>query len=583
MIFKMKSLTQRHGEYRVHRRKIAVFLCVFSIILFIPFLFPLPVSAQLIHYSSIPCNVNKFSREFYFNVRNEDSIVPQNLHPEIKPCYYKELHIPVISGKFRLNIRYEKYGYHPCYSTILAPWSFLKTMNLFVDVSPGINVANDNFISENNFGFNVSNLYWLKPDSKTPGIGLSYYYSASNFPDYLQSIINKSHVVPGQGYAHFNKSGNSYNNLSFYIAKNAGKYFTFEGGYGKNFFGDGFRSLFLSDAACSYPYLKITTTIWKIKYVNLYTNFKDITAGYDNWFKAENKYGAFHFLSWDATKRLNINLFEAVIMAGKSGNHNRGFDVNYFNPIIFYRPVEFSLGSPDNDLLGLGTHYKIGKKHVFYGQLLIDDFVLNDVKEGFKHLLHPKDSTIKWGSWFNKQAWQLGYKYFDVAGIKYLNFQTEFNYVRPYTYSHREVLENYAHFNQPLADPLGSNFWESVSFLKYSVDKWYFEVEYMHYLTGLDSNGTHFGQDIFKPTYDTYMPDVHNIVVPEFYNKVGQGIKTTVNFISLKTSYLIWPPMNLRIEAGYIYRTQKSIIENKTTNYFFLGIKTSLDNRYYDL
>ncbi len=316
--------------------------------------------------------------------------------------------------------------------------------------------------------------------------------------------------------------------------------------------------------------------------MNLYTNFKDITGGYNDWFKAANKYGAFHFLSWNATKRLNINLFEAVIWADNVAGHTRGFDVNYMNPILFYRPVEFSMGSPDNALLGLGTHYKIGKNHVLYGQLLIDDFVLHDVMAGFKHLLRPGNATIQWGSWFNKQAFQLGYKYFDVAGIRYLNFQTEYNYVRPYTYSHREVDENYGHLSEALADPLGANFWESVSFLRYTLHKWYFESEFLHYLTGLDSNGTHFGQDIYKPTFDTYEPSENNIVVKEYGNRVGQGIRTVVNYVGVKASYLIWAPMNLRIEAGYIYRTQKSALENKTTNYITFGIKTSLDKRKYD-
>ncbi|MFH0865199.1 MAG: hypothetical protein V1904_03335 [Bacteroidota bacterium] len=355
-----------------------------------------------------------------------------------------------------------------------------------------------------------------------------------------------------------------------------------ETGSGKHFWGDGHRTLFLSDAAYSYPYFKITTSVWKIKYVNMWANFKDITGGYDNWFKADNKYGAFHFLSWNATKRWNINLFEAVIWAGQTENHTRNFDVNYLNPIIFYRPVEFSLGSPDNVLIGLGSNYKIGKKHVLYTQILLDEFLLKEVRAGFSHMFNPSDTTLQYGSWFNKQAWQLGYKYFDVAGIRYLNFQTEYNYVRPYTYSHRVSIQNYGHFNEPLAHPLGANFWESVSFLRYTKNKWYFEAEYLHYVTGLDSNGTHFGQDIFKPTFDTYEPEVGNIVVNQYGNKVAQGIKNTVNFISLKASYLIYSPLNLRLEAGYIHRTQNSVLENKTTNYLFFGIKTSLDNRYYD-
>jgi hypothetical protein len=410
----------------------------------------------------------------------------------------------------------------------------------------------------------------------------NYNFNRALFPDYIQERIAKTHVVPGQGYAKSVDWGYRYQNLSIYAAKNAGKHFVFEAGLGKYFFGDGYRSLFLSDAAYSYPYFKITTNIWKVNYVNMWTNFKDITDGYDNWFNAKNKYGAFHFLNWDATKRLNIKLFEAVVWAGKTENHTRNFDVAYLNPIIFYRPVEFSLGSPDNVLLGVGGHYKIGTKHMLYTQILLDEFLLKEVRAGFSHMLHPSDSTIQYGSWFNKQAWQLGYKYSDIAGINDLNFQTEFNYVRPYTYSHRVVVQNYGHFNEPLAHPLGANFWESVSFLRYTKNKWHFEAEFLHYVTGLDSNGTHFGQDIYKATYDTYEPGTDNIIVSQYGNKVAQGIKNTINFYSLKASFLLYQPLNLRIEAGFIHRTQESSLENKTTDYLFFGIKTSLDRRYYD-
>jgi hypothetical protein len=542
--------------------------------------------AQLLHFKTTPQLNNSLSQGFYFQNPADSTIIAKEFHPEIRPYYFVE--VKPSEFDLRKEVYYNLFDkWHRNKRIDPYPASWL-TSNINADFIGRSDLYSDGIMGENNAGINL-NYFHLPRESFDPAgkantysISLDYNFSFSGFPDYVKSRISKTHVVPGQGYANPVDWGYRYQNVSFYAAKNAGKYFVMEAGFGKHFFGDGYRSLFLSDAAYSYPYFKITTTLWKIKYVNLWTNFKDISGGYDSWFKAENKYGAFHFLSWNATKRLNINLFEAVIWAGKTENHTRNFDVNYLNPIIFYRPVEFSLGSPDNVLLGVGSHYKIGKRQVVYAQILLDEFLLKEVRAGFIHLLKPSDSTLQYGSWFNKQAWQLGYKYFDVAGIKNMNFQTEINYVRPYTYSHRVTIQNYAHFNEPLAHPLGANFWESVSFLRYSKNKWYFEGELMHYVTGLDSNGTHYGQDIFKPTYDTYEPEVGNIIVKQYGNKVAQGIKNTVNFASFKISYLIYSPLNLRLEAGCIYRTQKSVLENKTTNYLFFGIKTALDNRHYD-
>ena len=53
---------------------------------------------------------------------------------------------------------------------------------------------------------------------------------------------------------------------------------------------------------------------------------------------------------------------------------SRGFDVNYLNPIAMLRPIEFSVNSPDNVLVGLTLRYNILPKSYIYGQLILDEF-----------------------------------------------------------------------------------------------------------------------------------------------------------------------------------------------------------------
>lgn len=565
------------------KREIVMLRRAKHLLLLLFILISLNCTAQLIHFTPTPKLLNAISSSEYF-ISSDTLKESGQLHTTINPSYNEDFEYFRVNGKINNELRqtlYRSLNHKRCHPFCNSDGN----INLNSDITgiAGESITKSEFSLGANFYYfqlPFKNMYKSYP-KKTTGFAIeaTFVHSFSSFPNYIENHVDSTHVIPGQGYAHNGKLGYEYNNLNFYTAKNAGDHFVFEAGFGKHFFGDGYRSLFLSDAAYSYPYFKITTTIWKLKYVNLWANFKDIRSGYDGWFNATNKYGAFHFLSWNATKRLNLNFFEAVIWAGSGPNHTRGFEINYLNPIIFYRPVEFSLGSPDNMLLGVGSHYKIGTKHVLYTQIMLDEFLLQEVRRGLYHNL-TGDTKYQYGSWFNKQAWQLGYKFFDVGGIQYLNFQSEFNYVRPYTYSHREPLENYGHFNEALAHPLGANFWESVSFLRYSHKKWYFETEYMHYLAGLDSAGTHYGQDIFKATYDT--PENGNIVVKQYGNKVGQGVKTTVDFIGLKVSYLLINSLNLRLEAGYIYRSQKSSVYSATTNYLTFGIRTSLDNRYYD-
>ncbi|MBK9515386.1 MAG: gliding motility protein RemB, partial [Flavobacteriales bacterium] len=91
-----------------------------------------------------------------------------------------------------------------------------------------------------------------------------------------------------------------------------GKYFNFTLGQGRNFFGEGHRSLMLSDEAYSYPYLRITTSIWKIKYVNLFTMMNDI-RGADGARATCNASTPACTTSWNVSKRLNVALFESIV------------------------------------------------------------------------------------------------------------------------------------------------------------------------------------------------------------------------------------------------------------------------------
>ena len=121
---------------------------------------------------------------------------------------------------------------------------------------------------------------------------------------------------------------------------------------------------------------------------------------------------------------------------------SNGFDINYLNPVIFLRPVEFSINSPDNILIGLNFRYNLTSKSNLYSQIVLDEFTINEMRENN-------------GYWANKYGYQLGYKCFDFLNLPNLTFHIERNYVRPYTYSHWNE-SNYGHYNEELAHPLGS-------------------------------------------------------------------------------------------------------------------------------
>ena len=379
-------------------------------------------------------------------------------------------------------------------------------------------------------------------------------------PSYYEQYVKTSRAVPGVGFFKpfkgFDTSKTDYFDGRGYISFNAAKYIDIQFGYDKNFIGNGYRSLFLSDWGNSYLFLKLNTKIWKFNYQNLFMELEPqyVKTG-DN--LLPRKYAAMHHLSLNVTKWLNLGLFEGVIF-GRT-NH---FDFAYLNPIIFYRHIEGTVGSPDNALAGFDFKANIKHRIQLYGQLLLDEFVLSNIKN---------DPT----NWTNKFGIQVGAKYIDAFGIKNLDLQAEMNRVRPFTYSHNDSIANYTHYNQPLAHPLGSNFQEFIGILKYQpLKKLYINARLIYYYKGLDSGGVDFGGDIFRD-YTTRSSGTGF--------KVGGGEKLTVLNALLEVSYEL--KQNLYFELSFQQRNSKLAgIPNSNVNSTMVsaGIRLNMFKRAYD-
>jgi len=389
----------------------------------------------------------------------------------------------------------------------------------------------------------------------------AFYESQAVFATWTDSVIREMSVVPGQAmFKTFKKEGFDYAFSEGHITYAPSKYFTFRLGHGRNFFGDGYRSLLLSDVAFNYPYLLITTKVWKLQYVNLYAQMMDLRAPKAAWDPWHKKYTTMHYLTLNATPWLNLGIFEAIVWNSGDSTGNRGFDINYLNPVIFYRPVEFSMGSPDNALLGGSLRITLRKKALFYAQLMLDEFKLDHVLKGD-------------GWWANKHGFQLGVKVFDPFSVKNLFLQAEYNHVRPYTYAHNESVQNYGHYNQPLAHPLGANFREADVIVSYRINRWLLNYKMVYSVHGVDTAGLNFGGDIYKP-YLTY--------VTEFGNKIGQGLKSTLMVNDLRIGWLVNPATNLQLNAGITLRSEISGDRDYSGVLLWFGLRSSLFNLYYD-
>jgi hypothetical protein len=396
----------------------------------------------------------------------------------------------------------------------------------------------------------------------------------SLFPDDVHQKIKSQNIVPGQGFAFFAPDSTvSYTELNAYTSINAGKWFNIEAGFGRNFIGDGYRSLILSDAAYSYPYLKINTNVWKLQYTNLFAQYRDIRRSNGNPADFDFKFSASHVLSIQLTKRLQIGVFETIHFRPRDTTSAVAFDVNYLNPVIFYRPIEYSLGSQDNALLGMFGKLKINNKIQLYGQLVLDEFLLKNIRAEIKHAIRPSPTDSAWGWWGNKFAWQAGIKIFHLFTIPNLNFQAEANFIRPYMYSHGSAYSNAGHYNSSTGHPAGANLFETITLLRYFHKKWQFRAQYNYSYYGDDYGGINFGRNIYQS---------YRFFYQEFQNFVGQGLTNTLHIAQLSAGYLIFPQTNTTFELQFYNYNLSNQFISKNVQYLGLGIKTNLYNYYTD-
>jgi hypothetical protein len=369
--------------------------------------------------------------------------------------------------------------------------------------------------------------------------------------------ISETKFIPNFG-KYFWSQNNKFAFIDFegkinYIAS---KYINFEIGKGRNFFGAGYNSLFLSENSNSYPYFKSDISVGKIKYIWLIASIKDYQLlGNQTQDFAGDKMAFIHYLSVNIFKRLNFNFFEAIVSSPYDKNFDRkGYDLSYFNPVIFYRPTEFANGTNDNALLGTSLNIRIFKKTLIYSQFILDDLIISELKAGN-------------GWWGNKFGYQFGFKSFNLFSIKNLFFLAEYNKVTPYTYSHYTQNINYGNFSVPLAHFAGSNFREYLSFIQYKKNRFLFEFKFSRLEKGIDNSDLiSFGGDIYK-SYELRPSD--------YGVKFLQGERFLKTEFNPEFNFIINEKSDLHFILSYKFSIEKIGIDESRYSTFYIGFSTN--------
>lgn len=369
----------------------------------------------------------------------------------------------------------------------------------------------------------------------------------------------------------FKDLGQDYFKVRGYLAFNLLKHIDVQFGYDKQFIGNGYRSLLLSDNAAPFLFLKTNLKVWKINYQSIWGEMiGQYKRGGDR--LLDKKYAVFHHLNFNAAKWLDVGVFEGVTLT-----RSNQFEWHYLIPIIFYRSIEQSLGSPDNSVIGFDFKANFLRHFQLYGQFMLDEFNFSHIK-----------ANDKW--WANKFGVQAGLKYIDVANISNLDLQLEYNMVMPYTYTHYSApatdstagnqIANYTHYNQALAHPLGANFSEIVVLVNYQpvqLPNLNISLKYINAVVGVDtvkSDGTmsNYGGDIFSPTHQ-------GLVENEFGNYLRQGNAHRINMFELKATYQFWHNMYGILKVGTRSLNSDIDAEDGTSTWFSLGIRINASNR----
>jgi hypothetical protein len=527
---------------------------------------------QFKSYLNVP-----FSHSFYAQFVSKMNQIGANNHTGSKPYTYDEVNkyydfVAVNESLMKSKKSWFGRKLWNEYLVAIQGEEYWFTINALFDLRLGKTSTSENdYTYQNTRGVHIQGGL-----SKKFNFTTTIYESQGRFADYYNQFAESIKpsggnpaIIPGIGVAKDFKT-DSYDfpvaeaNLTFAPSQ----FIDLQLGYGRNFIGDGYRSILVADGASPYPYFKINATFWKIKYTSTYMWLKDVRDGVTVDGTYATKYMANHYLSWNVTNRLNIGFFESVIWGN---TNNRGFDMSFINPIIFYRAVEISSSSKSGNIsLGLTSKYKINNQVNVYGQILIDEFALEDVKAANQ-------------SWRNKFGFQVGAKYFNAFNVKDLLVQAEYNIVRPYVYSHSDPLTNYGHNNQSMGHQWGANFNEFVLIGRYFKGRWFADAKLTFGERGFDFNTAedsfNYGGNIYV-NYNDDRPYDTGVVS-------GQGNTTNVFISEFQMGYLINPTSNLKLFGSYIYRNFNPLVNTTTTfdqstSWISIGLRADLFNFYLD-
>lgn len=350
-------------------------------------------------------------------------------------------------------------------------------------------------------------------------------------------------LVPGMGRAkNFQKTGWDYGVSNAFISFTPSKTLNIVAGTGKNFIGEGYRTLFLSDNAFNYPFAKLKWEMLKgrITYnfiLATFINLQRIPATTSSEAQFKRKDANFHYVEIAVSPKLKLGLFEANIFNRyKDGMGSTPINWALFNPIIYSSTIAAGSATRMASSAGMDLRYALNNKIKFYSQIIT-------------------------GNKFKGFGYQALIEFNNV--LKGLNIKAEYSQSNKFLYVGPNAYLNVMHYNQPIAHPLGNQFAEAVFTCNYNLPRFgilqRFNIQNSYVPLGAISsaavlNDMYAGLDR-QNTYTTYS------LTEAWFN------------LTLAT--------HLQVFTSYLYRKSDNSIA-QTTNWLMFGIRSNINNQYFD-
>lgn len=387
-----------------------------------------------------------------------------------------------------------------------------------------------------------------------------FYENQAKMPRYISQYIVENGALPSEG--RVKKSDKSdvwdFGYAMGYISFSPRDNWNFQLGHGKQFVGNGYRSMILSDYAFSYPYLRSTWNFGggKFQYSATYAQLSSLTRLPEATTPEatfERKFGNFHYLSFKPGTKLEIGLFEGALF--KQYEDSVGtVPVHYsaYSPVLGTSLALNGFESTNNVVLGLNVSYNLAQKVQLYGQLVIDN---------------PAESKL---------GYQVGIKAVNalgdrlsLQGARRLYLQLEVNSALPYTFATAAEDRNQAwsHMTAPLAHPFGASFTELIGIAYYEEQKFYGRLKINSgFIKGLEGGYEN----------DISVPDEPDPAVVLEERKIFNNVQ------ELELGHRFNVKTNLTGFVGVRNRVHAEHDRVSNSAFIYVGMRTNLNNLYYD-